>query len=134
MSESTAPTCCNTELTQSNEQENTRGQERYTTPAVDIYETEKGLVLSADLPGSAQEKLDVKVDSNILTINAGIADNDQDQSDYQEYQLRPYYRQFKLGKSIDQEHIKAEYKHGVLKLTLPYAEEVKPRVIDIQVA
>jgi HSP20 family protein len=50
--------------------EETRSQERYITPPVDIYETADGLVVKADLPGVAKEGLDVRVENSLLTIRA----------------------------------------------------------------
>ena len=48
--------------------EETRSQERYVAPAVDIYETLEGLVVKADLPGVAKDGLDIRVENNLLTI------------------------------------------------------------------
>ena len=48
--------------------ESTRHHERYVAPPVDIYETHEGLVVLADLPGVAQEGLDIRVDNHVLTI------------------------------------------------------------------
>jgi HSP20 family protein len=53
--------------------EETRSQERYITPPVDIYETADGLVVKADLPGVAKEGLDVRVENKLLTIRGKAA-------------------------------------------------------------
>ena len=53
--------------------EETRSQEQYVTPPVDIYETAEGLVVKADLPGVAKENLDVRVENNLLTIRGKSA-------------------------------------------------------------
>jgi HSP20 family protein len=113
--------------------EGTRTQERYITPAVDIYETPEGLVVMADLPGVTGETLDVRVDNNMLTIRGmsqHVATGDQV---YREYELVNFFRQFELGEKIDQGNISADLKQGVLTLSLPKAPEAKPRKIAVQV-
>jgi HSP20 family protein len=113
--------------------EETRSQERYITPPVDIYETEDGLLVKADLPGVAKEGLDVRVENSLLTIRCKAAHAAPGDPVYQEYELVNFFRQFELNERVDQSKISAELKHGVLTLTLPKAEEVKPRQIEVKV-
>jgi HSP20 family protein len=114
--------------------EETRSQERYITPPVDIYETGEGLVVKADLPGVAKESMDVRVENNLLTIRAKAAHVAPGDPIYREYGLVNFFRQFELNERVDQAKIAAELKHGVLTLNLPKAEEAKPRRIDVKVA
>ncbi|HEX5019857.1 MAG TPA: Hsp20/alpha crystallin family protein [Candidatus Binatia bacterium] len=116
------------------EKENTRSQERYVTPAVDIYETVDGLVVKADLPGVAKDGLDLRVENNLLTIRGRAVHCAQGEMLYGEYQLADFFRQFELSDKVDQQKISAELKHGVLTLNLPKAEEAKPRKIEVRVA
>jgi HSP20 family molecular chaperone IbpA len=113
--------------------ESTRNQERYITPPVDIYETPNGLVVLADLPGVAQEALDIRVDNNVLTIRGHAHHTPQGDVAYREYELVNFFRQFELSDKVDQNRISAELKCGVLTLQLPKAEEAKPRQIAVQV-
>jgi HSP20 family molecular chaperone IbpA len=113
--------------------EETRSQERYITPPVDIYETEDGLLVKADLPGVAREGLDVRVENSLLTIRGKAAHVAPGDPVYREYGLVNFFRQFELNERVDQSKISAELKHGVLTLTLPKAEEAKPRQIDVKV-
>jgi HSP20 family protein len=113
--------------------ENTRNQERYMTPPVDIYETSDGLVVMADLPGVTKDTLDVRVDNNILTIRGMAHPLSSGDAVYREYELLNFFRQFELGEKINQGKISAELKHGVLVLGLPKAEEAKPRRIEVKV-
>ena len=112
--------------------EETRSQERYITPPVDIYETTKGLVVTADLPGVSKEGLDVRVENNLLTIRGKAAHAAPGDLVYREYGLVNFFRQFELNEKVDQSKISAELKHGVLTLTLPQAEEAKPRKIEVR--
>jgi HSP20 family molecular chaperone IbpA len=114
--------------------EETRSQEQYVTPPVDIYETAEGLVVKADLPGVAKENLDVRVENNLLTIRGKSAHVAPGEPIYREYELVNFFRQFELNERVDQAKISADLKHGVLTLQLPKAEEVKPRKIDVKIA
>ena len=114
--------------------EETRSQEQYVTPPVDIYETQEGLVVKADLPGVAKENMDVRVENNLLTIRAKSQHVAQGEPIYREYELVSFFRQFELNERVDQGKISAELNHGVLTLHLPKAEESKPRKIDVHVA
>jgi HSP20 family molecular chaperone IbpA len=113
--------------------EGTRNQERNVAPPVDIYETPDGLVVMADLPGVAQDDLDVRVDNNILTIRGISRHAAPGEPVHREYELINFFRQFELGERIDQGKISAELKHGVLTLNLPKAEEAKARKIEVRV-
>ena len=114
--------------------EHTRNHDRYVAPPVDIYETRDGLVVLADVPGVAKEALDVGVDKNILTIRGQARHVIPGEVTYREYDLSNFFRQFELSDKVDQSHITADLKSGVLTLHLPKAEEAKPRQIEVRVA
>jgi HSP20 family molecular chaperone IbpA len=136
VAESTVPaTVPETGIQTSNEK--TREEERYLAPPVDIFETDEGLTVVADLPGVESKDLNVTVEKGILTIQGKTpaAGNGQDGSYlWREYRLAHFWRQFQLSDAVDQEKIKAEFKNGVLTLRLPKAEAVKPRAIQVKVA
>lgn len=111
----------------------TREPERYLTPAVDIYETEEGLTVLADMPGVDKEDVDVRVDDNILTLRGKCTHGLGGDPLKEEFALSEYYRQFELGETVDQEKIEAGLSRGVLKVHLPRAEKAKPRQIPVQV-
>lgn len=111
--------------------EGTRTRERYTTPPVDIYETADGLTVMADVPGVAQDDMDIRVDNNILTIRGRTGHVAPGNPVYREYELVHYFRQFELSDRVDTTRISAELKHGVLTVHLPKSEEAKPRRIAI---
>ena len=131
MAEKTVPTRAQARTPASTEE--TRSQEQYVTPPVDIYETGDGLVVKADLPGVAKENLDVRVENNLLTIRGRSAHVAPGDPIYREYDLVHFFRQFELNERVDQGKISADLKQGVLTLMLPKAEEAKPRRIDVKV-
>jgi HSP20 family protein len=107
------------------------------TPAVDIYEVDGGLVLKAELPDLNREDIDVNVENNTLTLRG---ERKVDQTIKQESFHRiersygSFVRQFSLPATVDATKIAAEYKHGVLTVTLPVREEAKPRSVKVNVA
>jgi HSP20 family protein len=114
--------------------ERTRHHERYVAPPVDIYETPEGLVVLADVPGVTQEALEVRVDHNVLTIRGQARHVIPGEVTSREYDLSNFFRQFELSEKVDQRHITADLKSGVLTLHVPKAAEAKPRQIEVRVA
>ena len=113
--------------------EETRSEDKYIRPAVNIIETEEGLILTADIPGATKENLDVNVEKGILTISAPAHHCLPGQSAYREFELANYYRQFSIPESLDHDKSKAEYVNGILTLRVPKAEVAKPKRIAVQV-
>ena len=102
------------------------------TPAVDIFENDKALVLLADLPGVDRADLDVDIEDRQLTITGKVSElEDRFKPIYAEYGIGGYSRSFRLGDTIDQSKISASLKDGVLTLMLPKAEQLKPRKVEI---
>jgi HSP20 family protein len=108
-------------------------RERYITPPVDIYEMAEGLVVMADMPGVDSNALDIRVDNHLLTMQGTACHVAPGDVVYREYELINYFRQFELSDKVDASKISAEFKHGVLTLHLPKAEEAKPRRIEVRV-
>jgi HSP20 family protein len=105
------------------------------TPNVDIFETEKELVLLADIPGVKAGDLSIDLRDDTLTLS-GDVQPDQTSGENEifiEYEVGKYYRQFSLSEIIDQAKIDAQLKDGVLRLTLPKVEKATPRKIAVQV-
>ena len=105
-------------------------------PAVDIYETEHGLVVKADLPDVKPEDLDIRVENNILTIRGERKfEKKVNETNYLrvERAYGSFSRSFSLANTVNSEAIKAEYKNGVLTLTIPKREEAKPKQIKVNV-
>jgi HSP20 family molecular chaperone IbpA len=113
--------------------EDTRSNERFIRPAVNIVETEEGLFLTADLPGAKKENIDVNVEKGILTISAPATSGTMGTPVYREFELGSYYRQFTIPESLDHGKAKADFNNGILTLRIPKAEIAKPRRIEVQV-
>ena len=110
-------------------------QQRTVVPPVDVFEDEASITLLADLPGVARDQLHVRVDGDTLLLEAtastvGPADMELV---YGELQCPAYRRQFTLSRELDTQRIDAQLRDGVLRLTIPKAEEARPRRIQVQV-
>jgi len=105
------------------------------SPPVDIYETEKEIVLKAELPEIDQKDIDIKVEDNTLTIK-GERKFEQETKKENYHRIERAYgkfsRSFSLPNTIDQEKIKASYKNGILELVMPKKEESKPKQISVE--
>ena len=113
-------------------EETTRQHERYATPPVDIYETEEGLVVLADLPGVKADGLSISVEEGILSIEGKYSRGAEVDYLSREFDLTSFYRQFRITEIVDTEKITAVLKNGVLNLTLPKTEKAKPRQIPVE--
>lgn len=102
-------------------------------PSVDIYETEDDVVLVADVPGVSKENLHLDIDKDELTISGLFpGHNGGGKRLIDEFVYGEYRRTFTLGDTVDREKIVAKLEDGILRLTLPKYEKVKPRKIAIE--
>jgi HSP20 family protein len=103
---------------------------------VDIYEQDGNIVMKAELPGVDPKAVDIRLENNTLTLRGERKlDHEVKEDNYHrvERSYGAFSRSFTLPTVVDQTSIKAEYKDGVLKLTLPKRDEAKPRQIQINV-
>ena len=116
-----------------------RSQESNLTPwapAVDIFESESELFVKADLPDIKPEELDIRVEKNILTIRGERKfEKKVEEKNYLrvERSYGSFARSFSLANTVNSEAIKADYKDGVLTLTIPKREEAKHKQIKVNV-
>jgi len=106
-------------------------------PAVDIYEQDNNIVLKAELPGVDPKDVDIQLENNTLTLRGERKlDKEVKKENYHrvERAYGTFTRSFTLPAVVDQGSIKAEFKDGVLRVTLPKREEAKPKQIQINVA
>jgi HSP20 family protein len=106
------------------------------SPAVDIYETEDEVVVKAELPEVNQKDIDVQIENNTLTLRGERKFNKETKKENFHRIERAYgsfSRSFTLPSTIDQEKIRADYKDGILKISMPKREETKPKQIRVAV-
>ncbi len=106
------------------------------SPAVDIIETENELVVKADLPDVRLEDIDVQVENQTLTLKGHRKfERDGGEKGYHriERQYGSFVRSFSVPSTVDTEKVGADYKNGVLTISLPKKETAKPRQVKVQV-
>jgi HSP20 family protein len=103
-------------------------------PDVDIFETEKEMIVLADMPGVKSDNLTIDLREAVLTLDGEVKSSEGkgEVEIFREYRTGKYYRQFYLSEVIDQVKIEAEMKDGVLRLKLPKVEAAKPRKISVK--
>lgn len=106
----------------------------FCTPPIDIFDTEEGLVLRADLPGVTDDNLELQVEDNRLTLLGKVTPPvpENAQLIYQEYRVGDFLRSFILSDDIDHDRITAKLSDGVLEVTLPRVAAKQPRKIQIR--
>jgi HSP20 family protein len=108
------------------------------TPAVDIFEAENhDLVVKAELPGMGREDIEVTVEHNTLVLKGTKKfDADVKEEHYRrvERTYGTFHRSFTLPTTVDTTRVGADFKNGVLTVTLPFREEAKPRTISVAVS
>ncbi len=106
-------------------------------PAVDVYEDEHKIVLKLEVPGISQDQLDIRLESNTLTVKGERKfEQEEKQENFSRIERRygAFTRSFTLPASVDTENVQAHYEAGVLKLELNKRSEAKPKQIKIGVS
>lgn len=104
---------------------------------LDVVERENEYVITAEIPGVKKENISVTLENGVLTVSAEVRDAVEKQGERivrQERRYGNYVRSLRLGAQVEEKNIKAQYKDGLLQLTLPKAESVKPKKINVDVA
>ncbi|HVM51000.1 MAG TPA: Hsp20/alpha crystallin family protein [Candidatus Acidoferrum sp.] len=107
-------------------------RQEYVLPSVNIFETKDGYVLEAEMPGVNKEGLEITLEGNQITI-VGHRQTEQANGNllFRERHLADYRRVFELDPAVDTSKVSAKMDQGVLTLTLPNSERVKPRKINV---
>lgn len=104
-------------------------------PSVDIYENKDHIVLEAELPGMNREEFDLSIENNVITLRGERRFEKRDDTDNYHRVERAYgsfTRSFTLPNSVSAEGANAEYRNGVLRVTIPKRAETKARRIEVQ--
>jgi HSP20 family protein len=106
------------------------------SPSVDVSETKDNVIVNAEIPGMNKEDVKVSVQDNVLILS-GERKQEKEEKNANYHRIERSYgsfsRSFTLPTSVQADKVKATYKDGILKITLPKTEEVKPKEILISV-
>lgn len=105
-------------------------------PRVDVRESDKEIVVEAELPGVEQKDIKVNVANNVLTISGERRGEEKtEKKGYSriERHYGKFERSFGLPETVNADKVSAEFKNGVLTLTLPKTEKAKPKEINVAV-
>lgn len=103
-------------------------------PSVDIYESENEIVLEAELPGMKREDFEVSIENNVITLKGERSFEKKDERDNYHRVERAYgsfTRSFSLPRSVSADGTAADFKDGILRVSLPKKEEAKARKIEV---
>ena len=107
------------------------------TPALDVYEDKENFVVKAELPGMKREDINVSLHDGALSIS-GERKSETKHEDAEVHRTERFFGRFQrtvtLPASVAADKVKAQYKDGVLTVTLPKTEEAKPKQIDVSVS
>ncbi|MHB8454910.1 MAG: Hsp20/alpha crystallin family protein [Acidiferrobacterales bacterium] len=107
-------------------------------PRLDVVENDNEFVVHAEMPGLRKDDIHITLEDGVLTIEAEakseVEEKDGSRIVRQERRYGRYVRSLRLGKEVDERKVNANYRDGVLELTLPKAEEVKPRKINVNIS
>jgi len=104
-------------------------------PPIDMYQTPKEVVIKVALPGVKPEEVDVTIAGDTLTIKGETKTSEEAQREdylYQEHSYGAFTRSVKLPPDIKSEKAEATFENGILTLTIPRAEEAKPKAIKVK--
>jgi len=108
---------------------------RTSVPALDVIEQDNELVVYAELPGVKKEDVKITFEKNVLTISTEpkpVEESEKAKYLLNEIRTSGFNRSIKFGVEVDSEKISAEMNNGILAITLPKTEDVKPKEISIK--
>ena len=114
-----------------------RSKESSYYPAVDIEETEKEFILSADMPGLKKKEVTIDIHDGIITIKGERMNEDKSSFDgysMHERQFGSFNRSFRLPDNVNEDKIAAKFHNGELLITLPKTKEIKPEGRQIKIS
>jgi HSP20 family protein len=105
-------------------------------PCVDVSETKDNVIINTEIPGMSKDDVKVSIQDNVLTLS-GEKKEEKEEKDANYHRMERSYgsfsRSFTLPTTVQADKVKAAYKDGILRITLPKSEEVKPKQIPITV-
>ncbi|MSU07024.1 Hsp20/alpha crystallin family protein [Spirochaetales bacterium NM-380-WT-3C1] len=106
-------------------------------PPVDIYENDKGYVITAELAGYDEDKINIFAEKHVLHIASDEHENAKEHSDrkylIKERSVKSFERSFTLPEDANEENITASYKMGILSVFIPKMPKVEPKKIEVKI-
>ena len=121
-----------TDLTKTPENTVTKANARFVAPRVDIHALPEALVLAAEVPGVTSDGVDIQVEGGVLVLTAERKEPTFGKALFGGSTPAGYKRSFQLPDTVDTTKIEAKLERGVLEVTLPKRESLKPRQIKVQ--
>jgi len=109
---------------------------RLLAPKVDMYEEPERLVVKAELPGVSKKNINISLNNEILTIKGEIKKEENVNNEdyhYSERSFGSFARHLKVPSKVDEGNIKANFKDGILEISLPFSKKAKEKEISIEV-
>jgi HSP20 family protein len=107
------------------------------TPALDVFEDKDTVVVKAEVPGMKKEDIEISLHDGSLSIS-GERKGERNSEDAEVYRAERFFGRFQrtvmLPSPVNADKVKAQYKDGILTVTLPKTEEAKPKHIDVNVS
>ena len=105
------------------------------TPAIDMYQTENDVIVKASVPGIKADEVQINITGDVLTLK-GEVKQEEERNDkawhIREHRFGSFERSVALPTAVKTDKAEAVFEHGVLTITLPKADEVKPKTINIK--
>jgi HSP20 family protein len=105
-------------------------------PAVDLYQDKDNVYVRAEVPGMKKEDIEVSLHDGVLSVS-GERKGEQEFKDAETYRSERFVGRFQrsltLPSAVKADEVKAQYKDGILTITLPKAEEAKPKQIEVKI-
>ena len=106
----------------------------WSAPAIDMYQTDDEIVVKASLPGIKADEVQINITGNVLTLKGEVKHEEESKDKawhIREQRWGSFQRSVALPTNVVADKAKAEFENGILNITLPKAEEVKPKTITI---
>ena len=111
------------------------GGSTWSSPAIDMYQTDNDVVVKAALPGIKADEVQINVTGDVLTIRGETKHEDEKKErswHIREHRYGAFERSVRLPTGVMSDRAKADFENGVLTITLPKTEEVKPKTITVK--
>jgi len=110
-------------------------KDAWSVPAIDMYQTDEEIVVKAALPGIKADEVQINITGEVLTLKGEVKHDEEKQEKawhIREQRYGSFERSVVLPTDVVADKAKADFENGILTITLPKAEEVKPKVISIK--